>query len=119
MPMPESVLIAGQGAASGCPTMHSTPALSVYRRRLAKLPAPGPGSVLELAAQRVPRVWRRKSLRNSGYSMIGQEGLPKRTYRTSVLFPVFGGVCLLTPKPKAVKRLPGSFRVSGARRIVT
>jgi hypothetical protein len=61
----------------------------------------------------------RKFLRNSGYLMIAQEGLPKRTYRTSVIIPVFGGVCLLTPKPKAVKRLPGSFWVAGARRIVT
>src|SRR5262249_1754845 len=49
-----------------------------------------------------------------GYRMIGQEGLPKRTYRTLVFFPVFGGVCLLTPNPKAVKRLPGSFSVGGA-----
>jgi hypothetical protein len=42
--MPEGVLIADRGAASGCPTMHSTPALSEYRRRLARLPTPGPGS---------------------------------------------------------------------------
>src|SRR5262249_38972881 len=54
-----------------------------------------------------------------GYRMIGQEGLPKRTYRTLVFFPVFGGVCLLTPNPKAVKRLTGSFAVGGPRRIVT
>jgi hypothetical protein len=44
MTMPEGVLIADRGAASGCPTMHSTPALSSHRRRLAWLPTPRPGS---------------------------------------------------------------------------
>ena len=52
MTMPEGVLIADRGAASGCPAMHSTPALSVYRRRLAKLPAPGTGSASECQVHR-------------------------------------------------------------------
>jgi len=56
---------------------------------------------------------------DSGYWMTGQDGLPKTTYRTSVCFPVLGGACLFTPNPKAVNRLPGSFVVGGARRIVT
>jgi hypothetical protein len=42
--MPQGVLISARSTASGRPAMHSTPALSVHRRRLARLPAPGPGS---------------------------------------------------------------------------
>jgi hypothetical protein len=42
--VPESVLVADRSAASVCAAMHSTPAFSSHRRRLAGRSPPGPGS---------------------------------------------------------------------------